>query len=65
MGKRIKCAYCGEKTDKKHITYVEGRPYCEDCHSEAEAMADVEDGWDEEEDDDDKDDEDDDDDDDD
>lgn len=30
MGKRFKCAYCGEKTDKKYITYVKGRPYCED-----------------------------------
>ena len=49
MGKRIKCAFCGQKVDKKYVTYVEGRPYCDDCYTEAEAMIDLEDGWDEEE----------------
>ncbi|MFX1445898.1 MAG: hypothetical protein ACFFHV_20975 [Promethearchaeota archaeon] len=60
MGKRLKCAFCGEEVDKKYVTWVEGRPYCEDCVSEAEAMADVDDGWDDDDDDDDYDDDDDD-----
>jgi len=50
MVKRYKCAYCGEEVDKKYVTWVEGRPYCEKCHSEAEAMAAVEDEWDDDED---------------
>lgn len=41
MPKYIKCDYCGEEAHKSEITYVEGRPYCEDCVSEAEIYADT------------------------
>ncbi|TFG29597.1 MAG: hypothetical protein EU532_02840 [Promethearchaeota archaeon] len=60
MGKDkiLKCMFCGKEIRKKDATYVEGRPYCEDCYTEAETMADVDDGWDEEDEDYDEDDED-------
>jgi formylmethanofuran dehydrogenase subunit E len=51
--KNLKCAFCGKEISKKEATYVEGRPYCDDCYTEAEAMADVDDGWDDEDEDDD------------
>jgi hypothetical protein len=51
MGKKyVKCAYCGDKVLEKEATYVEGRPYCYECYTEAEAMAAVNDGYDEDED---------------
>jgi hypothetical protein len=56
--KNLKCAFCGKEISKKEATYVEGRPYCDDCYTEAEAMADVDDGWDDEDDENDEDDED-------
>ncbi len=64
MGKS--CKYCGKKIPKKKAIYVEGFPYCETCHSEAEIYIGVADGDDDAdgEDDDDEDDDDDDDDDD-
>ena len=46
--KNLKCMFCGREISRKEATYVEGRPYCEDCYTEAETMADVDDGWDEE-----------------
>ena len=65
MPKYIKCQYCGEKTHKSEITYVEGHPYCKGCVSEAEIYSDngeedYDDEEDDEEDDDDEDDDDDD-----
>ena len=54
-----KCNYCGEKIKKSEATYVEGRPYCEGCVSEAEIHSDNgEDDYDDEEDDDENDDDD-------
>ena len=57
MPKDIKCQYCGEEVPKSEITYVEGKPYCEDCVNEGEiyADADVMDDDDDDEDDDDDD----------
>ena len=43
-GKWVECAYCGDEIKKKDAIYVGGRPYCEDCHNEAEIMIDVPDG---------------------
>ncbi|MFX1394853.1 MAG: hypothetical protein ACFFAH_14935 [Promethearchaeota archaeon] len=42
MPKYVKCEYCGEKVDKRYVTYVQGRPYCENCVNEAEIYADAE-----------------------
>jgi len=41
MPKYIKCQYCGEEVPKSEITYVQGKPYCEDCISEAEIYLDA------------------------
>lgn len=46
-----KCDFCGRKLNKNKITYIEGRPYCEDCVSEAEIHSDVQDGDDDDDDD--------------
>jgi len=35
-----KCDYCGDKIKKSEATYIEGRPYCEGCVSEAEIYSD-------------------------
>lgn len=52
-----KCDYCGKKIKKSKATYVEARPYCEGCVSEAEIYSDNgEDDYDDDEDDDDDDD---------
>ncbi len=42
MPKYVECEYCGEKVDKRYITYVQGKPYCENCVNEAEIYADSE-----------------------
>jgi len=41
--KTLTCNYCGKEIEKKEATYVEGRPYCEDCVSEAETYIDDDD----------------------
>jgi len=46
MGKKndvwVECSYCGTEIPKKKAIYVEGRPYCEDCSTEAETYVDLE-----------------------
>lgn len=41
MPKYIECHRCGKEFPKKQITYVQGKPYCEDCVDEAEIYADA------------------------
>jgi hypothetical protein len=41
----IKCDYCGKEIFDEDAIYVEGRPYCKECHREAEIHADVEDRY--------------------
>jgi RNA polymerase-binding transcription factor DksA len=54
MGKKndkwVKCYYCGEEIPKKEATYLEGRPYCQKCYSEAETYVDLEDDADDDDD---------------
>jgi RNA polymerase-binding transcription factor DksA len=41
MPKFVLCDECGEKILKDKATYVQGRPYCENCVSEAESTLDA------------------------
>lgn len=36
----VNCAYCGDEISEDEAIYVEGRPYCEECYTEAEAFID-------------------------
>ncbi len=38
----IVCQYCSNEILDKDATYVEGRPYCNKCYSEAEILTDLE-----------------------
>lgn len=49
-GKYVKCEYCGRELKEDEINYVEGRPYCENCVSEAEIYVDTGDDEDDEDD---------------
>lgn len=44
MGRKrhVECAYCGDEILEKDAVYVEGRPYCKKCQSEAEKFIDIE-----------------------
>lgn len=61
MPKNIECQFCGKEFPKSEITYVQGKPYCEDCvnegeiYSDADVMDDDDDDEDDDEDDDDDD----------
>ena len=48
MGK-IKCSYCSKEFDEDDIIYVEGKPYCQKHYREGEALAAVDDGYDNDE----------------
>ena len=41
MPENIKCQFCGEEVPKSEITYVQGKPYCEDCVNEGEIYTDA------------------------
>ena len=34
----VKCRMCGVEIDEEDAIYVEGRPYCDNCYTEAEAI---------------------------